>query len=131
MEARAEHHGLDRKRPPGFDHPQPFLELWGRPKLYAQDVRVYERRVNLATDNHPHGVQVRSGAARPAEKTAVLTHLRKPLQNVVVAAQGARVVVGPRAVPKVEERPSGAVGAHHELGEVDRLPWRPVVPEHW
>src|SRR4028119_1681436 len=127
MEARAEHHGLDRERPPGFDHPQPFLALWGGPKLYAQDVRVYERRVHLATDNHTHGVQVRSGAARPAEEALVITHLREPLQNVVVAAQGARVVVGPRAAPKVAERLGGAVGAPPELGEADALPRGPAA----
>ena len=56
MQTRAEHHGLDRERFPGFDHPQPFPEFQGGPEPNAQDVRVYDRRVHLAADNHLHEV---------------------------------------------------------------------------
>jgi hypothetical protein len=65
-----------------------------------------------------------------AEECPVLTHTGKLLQQVVVAAQGVRVVVDPRASAKVEKSSGGAVAAHYEPGEVDRPPWRPTVPEH-
>src|SRR5215212_3127985 len=130
VECRSDDYGLYGIGAPGFDHAQPLLEIRHFPEATPQDVGVDRRGISLAAEDRFYGVQVGAGAEYVIEEALVQAGFRQLIQQAVIAAERARVVVGPGASLEVREGLDGSVVAYHDVAEVDGLALVSLVVEH-
>src|SRR5215212_807158 len=103
MEVGVDNYWLYRVGAPGFDDAQGVTEVRRFSELYAQDVGVDCCCVGFALEYCFYGVEVGTGAGHAAEEILVFARFSQLVQEAVVAAQRALVVVGPRASSEVGE----------------------------